>query len=149
MSENLYPFFDVPDIVDSQTAELSIYHPSLLFNFETGEFEITGTGQMIYSDEKEAFRQWCIKMIKTERRAHLAYSDDLGVELDEAVRAGPREAIESEIERTITEALSVHERTESVSDFEFEFAGDEVKVKFIVEAEQIGSIPIETEIEGG
>ena len=61
----------------------------------------------------------------------MAYSSDIGVELDQVVEAD-RAAAESIIERTITEALMMHRATEYVRDFSFLYKADAVYVTFTV-----------------
>ena len=87
---------------------------------------------MIASGGREAYMQWCLKVASTERLSCLAYSDDIGTEFDELAEIPDRESRESEIERTITEALLVHPATEYVRDFEFTHEGDETYCSFTV-----------------
>lgn len=63
---------------------------------------------MVRADGREAFMQWCWKVIQTEREAFLAYSDDIGTEFEDMEDFPDKDSRESEIERTITDALLVH-----------------------------------------
>ena len=68
----------------------------------------------------------------SHRDACLAYPDEIGTELDEALNEPDEEAVQSALERTITEALMVNPRTEYVRGFTFEWNGDNVSCSFIV-----------------
>jgi len=132
MAENqLFPVFDLPEIPDNPEYD-ERYYPSVYFDFETGDFLRDGAGRMITSAGREAYMQWCLKVASTERLSCLVYSDDIGTEFDELAEIPDRESRESEIERTITEALLVHPATEYVRDFEFTHEGDETYCSFTV-----------------
>ncbi len=127
---NLYPTFDVPEIVEQETEPAPKYGKSWLFDFAKGDFMTDGAGRVIEADEHSAWGQWCVKAALTERFAYLIYSTDYGAEIEQALKQPSRAAVEAELERTITEALQVDPRTEVVQDFVFEWEGDTVKVKF-------------------
>ena len=84
------------------------------------------------ADGHRAWAQWCVKTVLTERFAYLAYSGNYGVEIDEALKQPTRAAVETEVERTITEALLADPRTYAVRDFSFEWRGNELYVSFTV-----------------
>ena len=74
---------------------------------------------------------WCYKMVQTERDSHLAYLEavsgsDLGVEMEAVSQESDHKTVESMIERTMTEALEVNPRTESVGKFVFSWEGTAV-----------------------
>ena len=73
---------------------------------------------------------WCIKTIETQRWAHDAYSDNAGIEAEEAFKQPDKAARESYFERTITEALLADPmgRTIQVKDFEFEWETDTLSI---------------------
>jgi hypothetical protein len=132
MAENqLFPVFELPEIQDSPEYEEK-YRPSVYFDFEKGDFRRDGASRMVASDGREAYIQWCLKVVETERESCLAYSTDIGTEFEDMRELPDRESRESEIERTITEALLVHPATEYVRDFVFSYAGDETEVEFTV-----------------
>lgn len=128
--KQLFPVFDLPEIPDTEELE-ERYSPSAYFDFEKGDFVRDGAGKIKKSEGKDAYIQWCLKVVSTERYSCLAYSSDIGVELDQVVEAD-RAAAESIIERTITEALMMHRATEYVRDFSFLYKADEVYVTFTV-----------------
>lgn len=130
---NLYPTFEMPELAEQQQAQPEPEYPkSYLFDFEKGDFVLDGAGRIVIADGHRAWAQWCVKTVLTERFAFLAYSWDYGVEIEEALKNPNRAAIEAEVERTITEALMVDPRTESVRDFSFRWQADELYVSFTV-----------------
>lgn len=132
MAENqLFPVFDMPEIPDTEEAE-ETYRPSVYFDFYKGDFVRDGANRMTVASGRDAYIQWCLKVASTERLTCLAYSEDIGVELEDMEDLPDRESRESEIERTITEALLVHPATEYVTDFEFTHQGDETWCTFTV-----------------
>lgn len=120
------------------------YRPAPNFDFKKGDFVRDAAGKIIYTDGHEAWRQWCIKTALTERDAYIAYTTNIGVEMDEAGRQRTRAARLSAVERTITEALMVHPMTESVRAFEFKFLGDgSLAVSFDVYGENAAAFTID------
>lgn len=129
---DLFPTFDMPDLVGSSVLNDVQYPASPLFDFATGNFIIDGAGRFVMADGYIAWAQWCQKAVMTERFAYLAYSTDYGIELRNARNQSTRAAIRSEIERAITEALLVDPRTATVKDFIHQFDGDSITVSFTV-----------------
>ena len=128
---NLYPTFESPTIVEQEQPQLAPEYPkSYLFDFEKGDFVLDGAGRIAIADGHQAWVQWCVKTVLTERFAYLAYSWNYGAEIDEALKQPTRALVEMEIERTITEALLADPRTYAVRDFSFEWKGDELYVSF-------------------
>ena len=131
MSERqLFPVFDLPEIPDDPEYD-ERYQSSVYFDFETGDFIRDGANKLVRANGKEAYIQWCMKVIATERETCLAYSSDIGTEFEELDEVD-RESKESEIERTITETLLVHPATEYVRDFSFSYSPGEIRVSFLV-----------------
>lgn len=96
-------------------------------------------------DGLDAVAQAVDKILSTERFEHEIYSEDYGAEMDRLI-GQDFDFVESDIERTITDALSVDDRIESIENFIFEKAGtDSAFVKFTVVAIE-GSIVIEREV---
>lgn len=131
MADQLFPTFDLPEIEDEEEDEEK-YSPSVYFDFETGDFRRDGASRMVPADGREAYMQWCLKTVQTERESCLAYGEDYGTEFEDMDDYPDIESRESEIERTITEALLVHPATEYVRNFVFESEGDETHVTFDV-----------------
>ncbi len=130
---NLYPTFELPPIVEQEQPQLVPEYPkSYLFDFEKGDFVLDGAGRIVIADGYTAWTQWCVKTILTERFAYLAYSGNYGAEIDKALKQPTRAVVETEVERTITEALLFDPRTYAVRDFSFEWRGDELYISFTV-----------------
>lgn len=137
MAENtLFPVFDVPELETQTQDQNRSYKPSVFFDFEAGDFRRDGAYRMTTATGKEAYMQWCRKVVMTERDDFLAYSTDIGIEGEEALAEGDRAAVESALEKTITEALMVNTHTEYVRDFEFTWSGDELRMTFTVKGKE-------------
>ena len=111
------------------------YRRSMKWDPKLGDFVRDPSNRVVGCDGHEAYARWCFKMAQTARDAHMAYMEevtgyDLGVDMDGIEQENDRETVESMLQRGYTEALMVNPRTESVSDFEFEWEGDEVRCSF-------------------
>ena len=82
---NLYPVFKVPTILEETQNNEGIYKGSSYFDFETGDFRMDGGGRVVPSSGFDAWKQWCIKTIATQRRAYYNYTNGLGIEGEEAM----------------------------------------------------------------
>ncbi len=129
-SNNLFPVFDVPGLVETENAVDSEYKPAPLWDYENNDFVLNGAGQPIYGTGYDAWVLWCIKTIETQRYSHNGYSNNAGIEADEAFKQPDRAARESYFERTITEALLADPkgRTIQVKDFIFEWEADALAI---------------------
>lgn len=130
-TNNLFPVFDVPGVVVAEnTATTSEYNPAPLWDYENGDFVLNGAGQPIYGTGYDAWVLWCIKSIETQRYAHNGYSNNAGIEAEEAFKQPDRAARESYFERTISEALLADPkgRTIQVKDFVFEWETDTLSI---------------------
>ncbi|MDR2168107.1 MAG: DUF2634 domain-containing protein [Clostridiales bacterium] len=89
-----------------------------------GDFVTDGAHKFLYGSGVEAWKFWCIKTILTERFAHLGYSNNAGIEAEQVFAENDQQAIESSLERTITEALLADPagRTIGVRNFRFTWA---------------------------
>lgn len=109
---------------------------------EAGDFVRNGANQLLECDGREAYRVWCVKVVNTERYTCLAYSDSIGTEMESAIKEKSSGAVESAIERTITEALLVNPRTEYVRGFVFTWNGDSVVCSFNVKGIEWEEFPL-------
>lgn len=134
--KNLFPVFDVPEIITQAPAEEQKYKPSVYFDYALGDFRRDGANKLVIADGKEAYMQWCIKTVRTERLDRMAYSSDIGTELEDALKQADQQAVESAMERTITEALMVNKRTEYVRNFEFTWDSDGLHCDFTVKGKE-------------
>lgn len=62
--------------------------------------------------------------------------------MEEALKEDSGKAVESAIERTVTEALSVNPHTEYVREFSFKWDGDRVRCDFKVKGLEGGEFPL-------
>lgn len=133
MAEELFPVFDVPDMEDADSDEYDTeYKRSMKWDVEKGDFVLDGSHRMVECDGREAYMIWCLKVAQTERYACLAYPDEIGVEMEDALDDEDEATVESMVQRTITDALTVNPRTEYVGDFVFDWDGDELHCSFEV-----------------
>ena len=103
------------------------------FDFRTGEFLFAG-GKIQLGD---GFQAWCIKVSATERSTRACYSDKIGVELQGLPQIADPQAAKSQIIRTITEAIMIHPRTQSVKNFSFTTEGDRVYAGFDINGKRL------------
>lgn len=139
MRQSIYPTFNLPAVTaDSELQKKKSYKQSFFFDYATGDFLRDGANRLVLAEGREAFCQWCLKQCATERSTKLAYSDKIGVEIVKAVREeSDIKAIESAIQRTITEALMVNPETEYVKNFRFAWDGaDRLLVSFVVKGHE-------------
>lgn len=142
---SLFPVFDIPEIPDSNI-EKQKYNPSVYFDFEQGDFLRDGAHRMVTADGKTAYIQWCRKVVETERFTCLAYSGDIGTEMYDALGKGDYSAVESAVERTITEALMANPKTEYVREFEFGWVNADLFVSFYVKGKEYDEQKLRTAI---
>lgn len=131
-TKQLFPVFDVPELATVTPAEEQKYKGSVYFDYSLGDFRRDGAGKLAVAEGREAYAQWCLKVVMTERLAHLSYNSDIGTEMREAMAQADVEAVKSSIERTITEALMVNKATEYVRNFEFTHSPAELRCEFTV-----------------
>lgn len=128
----LFPVEESPEFIDDGDQLDRGYHYTVAWDVEKQDFVLNGKGQMELCDGVEGYKVWCCKMALTQRYTCAAYQDEIGTELDEALAEDSEKAVESAIERTISEALLVNPRTEYVRNFEFSWSGEAVSVSFTV-----------------
>lgn len=132
MAGELFPVFEVPEIIEESAEYDTTYRRSVKWDIAAGDFARDGANRLIECTGKEAFMVWCYKVAQTERYACLAYPSEIGVEMESAMEEDDIETVESMVERTITDALMVNPRTESVQGFEFSWDSDEMHCRFQV-----------------
>lgn len=134
MAQNLFPVFNVPAVLEDNKKIVKKYVSAPLWDFEDGDFVMNEERQLIYASGYDTWVQWCKKTALTQRWAHDAYSDNAGIEAEEALKAPDRKASESTFERTITEALFADPmgRTRQVRNFQFNWYGDNLRITFEV-----------------
>lgn len=88
--------------------------PSKIYKMNLNNNSIRG-----FCDELEAMKQAVFRILNTERYQYLIYSQNYGIETID-LYGQPVTYVCPELERRITEALSVDTRISSVSDFEYD-----------------------------
>ena len=130
--QSLYPVFEIPAAAEEKQSSKHVYGKSWQFNFETGAFVTDGGNRMLEADETTALLQWCIGACITPRGDYLAYSSQYGIDIEEVRNQPTRKAMELALERTITEALLVNPRIDSVRGFSFTWYAEGVYASFTV-----------------
>lgn len=124
--------FSVPEFIEESSEYDTTYRRSMKWDYEAGDFVRDGAHRIPECNGYEAFATWCYKISQTERYRCLAYPNEIGVEMERAMKNDDADTVESMVERTITDALMVNPRTEYVRDFAFWWDGDDLKCKFKV-----------------
>lgn len=131
---SLFPTFAVPKVVGEEKKPENRMKGSLYFDFAKGDFLLNSEGNIESATPYEAWCQWCMKTVYTQRFAFLGYSGQVGTELEEALNETTKKAQESALIRTITEALLAdpYSRTKRVYSFLFQWGTDSLEVTFTV-----------------
>lgn len=116
---NLYPVFQTPTILEETKKNEGVYKASSYFDFELGDFRMDGGGKVVEASGFDAWKQWCIKTIATQRGAYYNYTNGLGILGEEALAQSTPEMQQADLETTIKEALLAdpYGRTTEVRDF--------------------------------
>lgn len=123
------------DVAEEQTLNDARELRGYTYDYDDGKVVTTLNGRAIKNDAASAYLLWVVKNLVTERYERAAYSSDFGIEFRAIVRKNYSKSIaESELKRTITEALSVDERTKDVSDFKFRWEGANCHVHFLLKS---------------
>lgn len=136
---------EVPEFQEEEDEYDAKYKRTVKWDVEKGDFVRDGANRVQGCPGEEGFAVWCYKTAITERNACLAYPDEIGAEMEEAMDDDEADIVESQVERTITEAVEINPRTEWIGDFEFTWDGDTMHCSFSVkgvEWEQVFKISI-------
>lgn len=106
---------------------------SFLFDFKNGEF-VLKDGKPVAAEGLEALKIWVTKTIMTEKDRFTIYENtDYGTTIEDLIGSNyPREFVESEIKREITEALINHSYIQNITDLKLNKDGSSMKIKFTV-----------------
>lgn len=126
---NLFPIGSLETITIKENTKVE-FKGSYAINFETREFIKNSDGSIKILDYFEAYIQWCYLAMMTARHKYRAYSDRFGRDIIGSVV--DKKAMELEIKRVTQEALKVHQMTESVDNFVFDWRNGEVYYDFEV-----------------
>ena len=113
------------DYTDAAAGRAVDYGSTVQFDFEKHEFILSPTGKQKQFEGSDAWGEWCVKAMSTERYRYLVYDNQYGEELDTLIgKSRPHEVIESEIKRMTRECLMCDPRTAKVDDFHFRWIRD-------------------------
>lgn len=126
-TENLFPeeeleLIEAGDEVyyEDDSTEPVGYKESLYFD---GDIIRDGQHRLKSATGLEAYEQWCLNCLNTERGKYLCYGDYFGIATEEAFKSENRAKAESILTLEITEALKKdpYQRTEYVDNIEFDW----------------------------
>jgi len=129
---NLFPVgYKNEVVVGSIKRNITGYRESISYDDELGDCVIDSKGRIATASGVEAWRQWCLNCIDTDRYKHKLYTSDFGIDYElirQGYDSGGQAMAESIIQKEVTDALMAddYQRTESVSDFSFEWKADSV-----------------------
>ena len=146
---SLYPVFQTPTILEETKKNEGIYKNSSFFDFELGDFRMDGGGRIVEASGFDAWKQWCVKTIATQRGAYYNYTNGLGILGEEAMAQPTHEMQEADLETTIKEALLAdpYGRTTEVRDFEWTRGVDSLHMRCTIVGQDDRSAQIEYEFQ--
>lgn len=130
MADNLFPSESannrILEAANIQQGPIG-YRPSVEFNYVTGDFTRDGRHKLQDATGIEAWREWCVNCIQTERFKHLAYNSDYGIDLDAVFAAETMAEAESILTREINDAIMAdpYERTAYIDSIKYKWLSPE------------------------
>ena len=145
---NLFPVFQVPTILEETKKAEAAYKGSAYFDYETGDFALDGNGKVIAADGYNAWKQWCIKTIATQRKAYRNYTFGLGIDGEQAMAEDSAEKQQLALESTIREALLAdpYKRTVDVQNFSWTRGVDSLHMTCTIIGQDDRTAVIDTDI---
>lgn len=129
---DLYPAFAIPNVSGAEdTSAATVIKAGPLFDYELGDFALDGQNRVVMVDGSDEYTLWVVKALSTQLEACASYPG-FGLDAEYAMDQPNREAVQSAIERAITEALSEHPATERVYNFSYDWEGSDLAVRFTV-----------------
>lgn len=135
---NLFPegYEEAVVSVDDVTEDKPVgYKASIFFDEELQDLTRDGQYRVGSASGIDAWEQWCINCIQTERDVYPSYGEFFGIKTIEALATNDRQKTESILTREICEGLQndPYGRTEYVSNIVFDWSGpDELDVTVTV-----------------
>ncbi|MGI6689815.1 MAG: DUF2634 domain-containing protein [Christensenellales bacterium] len=142
-----YPVFEIPGANEEEVIEGQEFKPCPLFDYEIGDFVRDGANRVVMVEGRDAYILWCLKVLKTQRGACLSYMD-AGIDYEEALAEPAREAVQSALERTITDALMSHPCTDRIYDFEYIWDSDTLYTGFTIKPKEWASFDVDMSVAG-
>lgn len=103
-------------LFDGET--VTAYGRNWAFDFEAGQLERYGGG-VVETTGLATLRTWIEKSLRTRRAAHVIYSDDYGITLDDEIFGNQYEGVDMmTLSEQIEETLLHHDRITAVEDIE-------------------------------
>lgn len=124
MEENLFPA-DEQELDEDEEMEDDGepvgYLNSIFFDDTIGDLKRDGQNALVTATGTEAWIQWCINCLLTEKNTLPAYGTEFGIDTSGLFGESDRETIEDILTMEITEALEAdpYERTVSVASVSF------------------------------
>ena len=142
---------DFQEELDKQYNETFAFGDSWSFNFVTGQFNKKGDKQVEVTAEEDSFAQWCMLVLHTERGSSAIFSEDIGLETEDIISGSvPAPLVSGILEERIIEALSVHDRFQSLDDFSYDQTSSNIAVVSLsILTTEANTVDIETEIRIG
>lgn len=134
----------IPSIELLNTEIEEVTYPSKTYNIKVGSDSLPSRIDG-FVDDLESIKQAIFLILSTERYEYIIYSWDYGVELVDLI-GKPMSYVMSELPRRIEEALTMDDRIESVTDFEFSVNGKKLHTTFTV-VTSVGNIETELEVD--
>lgn len=135
----------IPSIKILSTEIVENIHPSKTYRMVSDVNGSVPTRINGYIDDLESIEQAIYLILSTERYAYIIYSWDYGIELVDLF-GKPMSYVMSELPRRIKEALTMDDRIDDVTNFEFEKDGKKLHTKFTV-ITKLGEINTELEFD--
>lgn len=135
MAEALFP--EDEELLDEDAEAMSDededpvgYLGAVNFDEALGDFSRDQQNKLTSATGVEAWEQWCINCLMTERGAYASYDDTFGIDTKSIVERADRAEAETVLTAEIVEALMAdpYERTDSVNSVDFEWTADGVEI---------------------
>ena len=85
----------VPAFIEESSEYDTQYKRTMKWNPEKGDFVRNAANQVVECTGEEGYMIWCMKVSMTERYSCLAYSNDIGVEMEDALAQEYRSVIDT------------------------------------------------------
>ena len=132
MSEDIFPFIDAEVTEETTTSEELPIPREYAWDFEKNEFKLVD-GKFQVVEGLEAIKIWVYKTLLTPRFRYPIYTENYGNDLEDLIGSGySKEAVESEANRLLYEALMVNPYIDSIENVSVTFEGDSLGIDFTV-----------------
>jgi hypothetical protein len=130
----LIPTFNALAVPEDPSARKEIvYGEGFQFDFNTGEFVLTPTGQIARTQGIDTLIQWIRKTLNTKRYTYPIYPTWYGSDLEAMIGSTvPPQALAAEVLHMIRDSLLVDNRIKDISDMNAQLVGDQLYATFTV-----------------